>query len=376
MNTTLDALNTTMNPSNKSSVRTESCADYPGDWCWEAEEGDYKQIFYLVLAIVLMHLASYCLGYARSSVTIGGMSEMVVCSTYIDVEKMKKLKTDDKVLTSKYNQKGTVSGIPMSVYMVLNAFLSVIYFIIKVWIYESHDSHYLSGINEEFDEVTWAKFYDARIILLSTMYCHSFSLLKQNVSVYNEAITHDKWQSGWGKGILVVCCVVMFVDFIGSIVLMLIAYPLIFTALYHGAVGILTAIACVFIICCLVPLMVCYAKCVSCIFTCNCRNSDSQSACHTFMRGIANGFVLLSLYYIYFCVVLLLCFVFLGGPNHTVLYLDSGDKWIVIAYAAAMGIGIIGFIIGMINTACTVSNTAVRCKPREPDLLGLDGPRV
>lgn len=44
-------------------------------WCYEAKDGDYYQVFVIVLLIILMYLASYCLGYGRASVTVGGMAE-------------------------------------------------------------------------------------------------------------------------------------------------------------------------------------------------------------------------------------------------------------------------------------------------------------
>ena len=55
----------------------EECVEILGKYCmcWEAQDNDYLQVFGITLMIILMYLAGYCLGYARSSDTIGGIAE-------------------------------------------------------------------------------------------------------------------------------------------------------------------------------------------------------------------------------------------------------------------------------------------------------------
>eukprot|EP01084_Bolivina_argentea_P208245 355129_1 len=149
--------------------------------CWEAEKGDYLQVFILALMIILMYLASYCLGFARASTIIGGVSELNPCKMSCD--KAKSLKTDIVEASTKYTEHTSVSGIPFSLYLILNALLSATYFIIKLIIYFANSSHYLSNINKQFDTLQWNEFYNAHVILMATIYSHSFFMLYQNVSV-------------------------------------------------------------------------------------------------------------------------------------------------------------------------------------------------
>lgn len=97
----------------------------------------------------------------------------------IDVDQIKSMRSDVRIISSKYDEEGSISGIPIPLYLILNAIIVAIYFAIKLIIILSNDPHYLSTINDDFNEQSWSEFYNARIILITTIYCHSFLMLHQ-----------------------------------------------------------------------------------------------------------------------------------------------------------------------------------------------------
>ena len=157
---------------------------------------------------------------------------------------------------------------------------------------------------------------------------------------------HRTRQKGtWINITLIICTLVLFTDFISSIVLMCIHYPLLITALYHGAIGILVLIGFYILCCCLVRVIACYSKLIS---------KPIDEPCKRFIMGVLNGFVLLAINYLYTCSTLCIAFAFIGGPNYAVIYLNTteGSTDLVIAYLyiIATCIGVIGFLIGAATT--------------------------
>eukprot|EP01084_Bolivina_argentea_P148545 259668_1 len=147
-----------------------------------------------------------------------------------------------------------------------------------------------------------------------------------------------------------ICTLIFFTDFIGSIVLMCIKYPLIITALYNGAISIM--VNCMFIctICCILPCIAFYGKLVAMLFSLFVCGAGIDQPCGRWIRGLSNGFVLLTFGYLVVCVVLCFAFLFLGGPNHSLVYLNmnpkSTDYLIWYIYVGAMCVGLLGFLIG------------------------------
>ena len=175
----------------------------------------------------------------------------------------------------------------------------------------------------------------------------------QNANIY-KTLKKDQLISESCINIMIMLCIlVMFVDFIGSLVLMCIKYPLIITALYHCSVGLLGGIGLMLTCCFVLPFFICYAKISSLLFSLIACGSPIDQPCGRFMRSVSNGFVLITINYLFVCAVICLCFLFVGGPNHSIIYLDlrpgSTDLLIVWLYLAATCIGCIGFVIGAAN---------------------------
>ena len=96
-----------------------------------------------------------------------------------DMTQVRSIRSHVRALSFKYTEQGRISGIPIPIFILLNSILAAIYFAIKLIIYLDNTPHYLSTINDDFNNQTWAQFYDARIILLTTIYCHSMLLLHE-----------------------------------------------------------------------------------------------------------------------------------------------------------------------------------------------------
>ena len=97
--------------------------------------------------------------------------------------------TEIKERSDKYVEEGYVSGMPAVIYLILNAVLCSIYFAIKLIMYLEDDPHYLSTINDDFQRQGFNEFYNARIILLVTIFGHSFMNIKQVCTLYLVHIT-------------------------------------------------------------------------------------------------------------------------------------------------------------------------------------------
>lgn len=183
------------------------------------------------------------------------------------------------------------------------------------------------------------------------------------MSIYKETRDNDKKYGLCVNILLFICTLIFFIDFLGSIILMCIKYPLIITSLYHGCIGILGMIGVGLTCCCLFPLLVCYAKLMSFIFKLFICNTSIYQPCGRFIRNISNGFVLITINYLYICAVLSLAFLFIGGPNYVVIYLNlspnSIDLLIIYLYIISTCIGIIGFLIGVCITTYKQCNDKI-----------------
>eukprot|EP01084_Bolivina_argentea_P129051 227987_1 len=177
-------ISSTMETDSSRFASCNECTEVLGDdcWCWEAMEGDYYQVFTIALMVWLMYLASYCLAYARTAAAIGGLSEMNISEM-----KQKSAWTDIQEMSGKYMESGYVSGMPAVLYIILNAVLSSAYFAVKLIMYLEDDPHHLGTINQDFQNQPFSDFYTARIILLVTVYIHSFMSIKQNLQIYKES---------------------------------------------------------------------------------------------------------------------------------------------------------------------------------------------
>jgi len=327
-------------------------------WCWQTGT-DYLQVFIIVLFIMLMYLAAFLMYYARASIGFGGISEIKFFD--LDVSQIESLRSDVRAVSMKYGEHGSISGIPIKLFLALNTLLAAIYFTIKLLMFLQPSSHYLATINQDFDEQPWSEFYNARIMLLTTMYCHSIILSFENAVLWQE--NKEYLQSKKCMRIaLSMCSMVFFVDFMGSIALLCIHYPLLIAMLYMLCMSVLAIVAVLLCHCCVVPFFATYTRLVSFICTMLVCRKPIEEPCGRFMRSIANGFVFFSLYYLLICAVASLAFAFVGGPNDVAIFMDvspySMDLLIVVLYTAATAIGIFGFFVGAcltINKQCNES---------------------
>ena len=111
-----------------------------------------------------------------------------------DMTQVRSIRSHVRALSSKYTEEGRISGIPIPIFIIFNSILAAIYFVIKLTIYLEHSPHYLSTINDDFfSSHSWAHFYDARIILLTTIYCHSMLLLHEVLSLHFRLFLAQIW---------------------------------------------------------------------------------------------------------------------------------------------------------------------------------------
>eukprot|EP01084_Bolivina_argentea_P247733 414439_1 len=369
----------------------------PNYWCWETTEGDWKQIFTMIMFMFALNLGLVLLTYGAITTglsKIAGMKQRYVAQ-----------EDESLNLSTSWNAapepiwRGThinnVSNIPMILIMLLLVINTIFYLAIKVFIVSHPSSHYINTTNDQFREMSFYSFFNTREIIL--MY----------IFTVNSWIfwLHQKWYYPKGtfpapiQSIAQFARLISLVDFIFTVIVFCIYYPLLLIWLYIVGISIViiaplmcfvTCFVAPIVTCCMVPcIKCCLMGCVRVetgregeinneqnsadnaedneqnnneqnneenreneqrdnVIICRCMNN-----CVRFLFGIIVGICEIFIYFVVIGIVLSFAFLIIDGiygPSHVVFYMDfnsEADLIIYWLYLITISVGVIGLIIGL-----------------------------
>lgn len=312
-------------------------------FCHEFESGDYNQIFIIGLLMYLIYLGMYLLPF--SSYTLYAKSISDARTTLTSSEGVQNLRLTMDESNERELNLGRYHGIPFIIYLFIHSLLSIIYLAIKLILVispfdPSIDNRY-KNVNERFQDDGFNKFVNAETIILTYLLSHNITNILKITQFYNLK------QSLYGvlkKIFCILCLFMIYLDFIGSFILLCYKWSLLLFFLYEIAVGILIAFILILSCCFTVPCLICLIIINISLFT-----MCSNNGCCRFLMAIGSAIIFAGFGYLILCLLLTFLYLFVNGPSYSLIYLNLNDMnhfIVLILFAIATFIGLCSVCIG------------------------------
>eukprot|EP01084_Bolivina_argentea_P165814 287986_1 len=334
-------------------------------WCWELQEDDYTQVFEIALFFLLISLGYYLLTFGIfiwASTSLKG----IICPTGIrnqNEDEHNQLPLNN-IPEFQWFENGRISfNYTLPIYLLMYILISMIYFVIKIFIVSMESSHYIWTFDDLFYDKDFDDFLDAKVIIMigiflinSTFFC--FTNLGFLCSTF--VIMLESEINKLSQLLLFFWILISLIDAGFSVIICCIYYPMALTILYFVAVGFIVYMTISLICCAISPCVscVCFRMCVDMMGLMRIRyveNGNAEIQCMTpcvrFLYAFILTIFLIIFVYLSECLALLYIFSFLGGPAKSVFYIDfnsKNDNIIFWLFSITVVIGFVGFLMGLI----------------------------